>query len=258
MSTLLVPRRFNGPPASANGGYVAGALAEASGLGDDVTVQLRKPPPLDRPLSLVPVDGTVELRDGDEAVAVATPDAPASWTDALPVTLAVAQSVEESYVGHRHHPFPTCFSCGPQREDGLRIFPGRVDDLRVAASWTPAPDLAGPDRVVGRPVTWAALDCVGGWSSDLEHRPMVLASMAARVGSPPEAGAAYVLVGTMVRTEGRKTWTASTMFDTDGQVVAQAEQLWIAVEWAVVQHLQQGSDGVAGDGAGHAPRPATP
>jgi hypothetical protein len=69
---------------------------------------------------------------------------------------------------------------------------------------------------------------------------MVLASMAARVGSPPQAGAPYVVVGTQLRTEGRKTWTASTMFDTDGQVVAQAEQLWIAVDWAVVQHLQQG------------------
>ncbi len=239
MSTLLVPPRFNGPPASANGGYVAGALAEASGLGDDVTVQLRKPPPLEQALSLVPVDGTVELRDGDEVLAVATPEAPASWTDTLPVTLAVARSVEESYVGHRHHPFPTCFSCGPQREDGLRIFPGRVDDLRVAASWTPAEDLAGPGGHVDRPVTWAALDCVGGWSSDLEHRPMVLASMAARAGSPPQAGAPYVVVGTMVRSEGRKTWTASTMFDTDGQVVAQAEHLWIAVDWAVVQHLQE-------------------
>jgi hypothetical protein len=205
-----------------------------------VTVQLRKPPPLEQPLSVVTADGRVELRDGEDVVAVATAEAPASWTDTLPVTLAVARSVEESYVGHRHHPFPTCFSCGPQRPDGLRIFPGRLDDLRVAASWTPAGDLAGPEGHVEPPVTWAALDCVGGWSSDLEHRPMVLASMAARVGSPPQAGAPYVVVGTMVRSEGRKTWTASTMFDTDGQVVARAEHLWIAVDWAVVQHLQDG------------------
>ncbi len=239
MSTLVVPRRFNGPPASANGGYVAGALAEASGLDGDVTVQLRQPPPLDQQLSVVTAGGRVELRDGDEVVAVATAEAPASWTDALPVTLAVARSVEESYVGHRHHPFPTCFSCGPQRDDGLRIFPGRVDDLRVAASWTPADDLAGRGGHVDRPVAWAALDCVGGWSSDLEHRPMVLASMAARAGSPPQAGAAYVLVGTMVRSEGRKTWSAISKFDTDGQVVAQAEHRWIAVDWAVVQHLQE-------------------
>ncbi|HET6561843.1 MAG TPA: hypothetical protein VFG72_08205 [Marmoricola sp.] len=240
MSTFVVPRRFNGPPSSGNGGYVAGSLAELSGLGDDVTVQLRKPPPLEKALDVTPVEGRVELRDGDDVVAVAIPDAPESWTDTLPVTVAQARSVEESYVGHRHHPFPTCFSCGPQRDDGLRIFPGRVDDRRVAASWTPAPDLPEHDGRIGVPVTWAALDCVGGWSSDLEHRPMVLASMAARVGSPPQAGASYVVVGTQVRSEGRKTWTASAMFDTDGHVIAQAEQLWIVVDWAVVQHLQGG------------------
>ncbi len=235
-----MPRRFNGPPSSANGGYVAGALAEASGLTGDVTVQLRKPPPLETPLELVPGDGRVELRHGGELVAVAVAEGPQSWTDALPVTVAQARAAEESYVGHRHHPFPTCFSCGPQRDDGLRIFPGRVDDRRVAATWTPAADLAAPDGAVGVPVTWAALDCVGGWSSDLEHRPMVLASMAARIGSPPQAGASYVVVGTMVRSEGRKTWTASTMVDPDGLVLAQAEQLWIAVDWAVVQDLQAG------------------
>jgi hypothetical protein len=68
---------------------------------------------------------------------------------------------------------------------------------------------------------------------------MVLAEMSARLESPPQAGTAYVVVGTLVRTEGRKTWTASAMFDGD-RLVGQAEQLWVAVDWAVVQHLQDG------------------
>jgi hypothetical protein len=238
MTTIVIPRRFNGPPSSANGGYAAGALAEAAGL-EDVTVQLRRPPPLASPLDVVTTAEGVELRHGAEVVAVALPEGPGSWTEALPVTLAQAREAEASYAGLRHHPFPTCFSCGPQRDDGLRIFPGRVDDVRVAASWTPAADLADAEGRVGVPVTWAALDCVGGWSSDLEHRPMVLASISARIGSPPEAGTAYVLVGTLLRTEGRKTWAATTMIDTDGRVVAQAEQLWIVVDWAVVHRLQE-------------------
>ena len=29
------------------------------------------------------------------------------------------------------------------------------------------------------------------------------------------------------------------MIDTDGRVVAQAEQLWIVVDWAVVHRLQE-------------------
>ncbi|MEV4624044.1 hypothetical protein AB0J74_35700, partial [Asanoa sp. NPDC049573] len=27
------------------------------------------------------------------------------------------------------HPFPTCYVCGPERADGLRIFPGPVGDV---------------------------------------------------------------------------------------------------------------------------------
>jgi hypothetical protein len=102
-------------------------------------------------------------------------------------------------------------------------------------------DLSSPGGpAVTEPVTWAALDCVGGWSSDLEHRPLVLASMTARIQSPPQAGTAYVVVGTTVRIEGRKTWTASALYDDSGLLVAQAQHLWIAIDPSVVKRLQEG------------------
>ena len=238
MRPLVIPARFNGPPGSANGGYAAGALARAArpatGWDGEVTVRLRQPPPLERPLAPTVVDGTVELRDAEKTVAVAYDHGPEAWTDPEPVALATARGAESRYAGARSHPFPTCFSCGPAREagDGLRIFPGRVDGDRVAATWTPQAGLDGPIGDVDEPVTWAALDCVGAWSSDLEHRPLVLGEVSARVVSPPSLGATYVVVGTHLRTEGRKTWTATALFDEDGSVVGQAEQLWIAVDWA--------------------------
>jgi hypothetical protein len=102
----------------------------------------------------------------------------------------------------------------------------------VAATWTPT------DEHVSIPVTWAALDCVSAWSSDLEHRPLVLARMTARVESPPQAGTPYVVVGTTVRVEGRKTWTASALYDGAGGLVAQAQHLWIAIDASVVEQLQ--------------------
>jgi hypothetical protein len=240
MTSLVIPARFNGPRSSGNGGYTAGALAEASGLTGIVTVQLRRPPPLDVPLRVVAVDEQVELIDGTGVVAVATIDAEISWTRTEPVGLERARSLEASYVGLTAHPFPTCFSCGPDREpgDGLRIFPGRLDDSRVAASWTPDLGLGDAEGAVSTPVTWAALDCVSAWSTDLLGRPMVLAQIAARVDGPPTPGAPYVVVGTHVRTEGRKTWTASAMFDIDGVLVGQAEQLWITVDPAVLSRLQ--------------------
>jgi hypothetical protein len=230
--TLTVPARFNGPAASGNGGWTSGALAEASGLPQPVTVQLRRPPPLGQPLDLVPADGSVELRDGEELVALAQHDDTITWTPPSPVDLATARAAEERYPGLRSHPFPRCFSCGPQRTDGLRIFPGRVDDERVAASWT-------PDGPPGTGVTWAALDCVSAWSSDLEHRPLVLARMTALIESPPQAGTPYAVVGTTVRIEGRKTWTASALYDEESTLVAQAQHLWIAIDPSGVAQLQK-------------------
>ena len=240
--SITIPARFNGPASSGNGGWTAGALAEAArkaGLSGPVTVQLRMPPPLETPLDVVASDRAVELRRGVDVVAVATAEGPDTWTSVGPVGVAEARAAEASYAGHRSHPFPRCFSCGPDRTDGLGIFPGRVGEGRVAASWTPDESVAS-DGVVGTAVTWAALDCAGGWTSDLEHRPLVLGQMCARVESPPQPGASYAVVGLARATEGRKTWAATALFDDAGRLVAQAEQLWIAVDWAVVQHLQQG------------------
>lgn len=205
-------------------------------------VRLRLPPPLETPLELVAGDdGEVELRHEEELVAVAGPAGAVDWSDPEPVALEVARALAGSYAGLVRHPFPTCFSCGPRRAvgDGLRIFPGRLDPARVAASWVPAPSVTA-DGVAGRAVTWAALDCVGGWSSDLENRPMVLGEMVARVLSPPQEVAPYVAVGTHRWTEGRKTRTASALFSPDGQVVAQAEQLWISVSADVLARLEGG------------------
>jgi hypothetical protein len=235
--TLTIPARCNGPASSGNGGWTSGALAQASGLPGPVTVQVRRPPPLETPLDVVPVEDRVELRHGQDVVAVSVAEGPDSWAKLEPVTVEEARAAEASYAGHRSHPFPRCFSCGPQREDGLRIFPGRVAGDRVVAGWTPDPSVA-TDGIVGTAVTWAALDCAGGWTSDLEHRPLVLAQMCARVESPPQAGSSYAVVGATRRTEGRKTWAATAMFDADGRLVAQAEQLWIAVTPEVVARLQ--------------------
>jgi hypothetical protein len=160
-----------------------------------------------------------------------------------------ARAAGPSFAGLTSHPFPTCFSCGTGREpgDGLRIFPGRVADApaedgepprpRVAATWTPDKTVAedyhsytAEQPLASLPVTWAALDCIGGWAGDLDDRLMVLARMTARLDSLPVIGEEHVLVGMGRGQEGRKTWTSSTMYDADGRVVASAEHLWIAVD----------------------------
>ncbi|HEX4470654.1 MAG TPA: hypothetical protein VH085_01695, partial [Nocardioides sp.] len=89
---------------------------------------------------------------------------------------------------------------------------------------------AGEHPRAALPVTWAALDCVGGWAGDLEERLMVLARMTARVDSLPAIGEEHVVVGMGRGREGRKTFTSSTLYDAQGRVVASAEHLWIAVD----------------------------
>lgn len=251
-AVLVVPHRFRGPSRSGNGGWTAGSLAErlrpvaVAGSGcDAVEVTLRRPPPLDTELAVVveehddrPTGAT--LRDGDHTVAEAVcTDRPLTPLDV--VDPADAEAAMSDYPGHRSHPFPECFACGPARPpgDGLRIFPGPVHGRAdtVASLWMPHASLAesgdvvdaGVERV-GVATVWAALDCVGGWSEDLEGRPCVLGRMTARVDALPVVGEQHVVVGHRLRVDGRKTFTASTLYDSDGRVVATAEHVWVAVD----------------------------
>ena len=227
LDPLVVPARFNGPAGSGNGGWSAGALAAyVDADGGAVEVTLRQPPPLDTPMEVVEDDGVVTaMHEGAPALvarraALAPEGVPA-------VSMALAREAATRYPGLEQHPFPTCFTCGTDREpgDGLRIFPGRVDDLdgrpRVAAPW-----VAGEADLR---VVWAALDCAGAWAADMEDRMMVLGRMTAEVLGTPVAGEEHVVVGLARGSEGRKHRTATTVVDPRGAVLGRAEQVWIEV-----------------------------
>ena len=160
-----------------------------------------------------------------------------------PVPHDVAAAAEASYPGHDFHPFATCFACGTARGegDGLRIFPGQTGDgpdgALVASAWTPHPSLGEDWHTYGDDAprasvaaTWAALDCIGGWAGDLTERLMVLGRMTTRIDDLPVIGEPHVVVGEGRGHDGRKTFTASTLYDADGRVVATAEHTWIAVD----------------------------
>ncbi len=247
MNELLVPRRFAGPPSSGNGGWTAGALAalldhdrpdDRAAEWPTVRVTLRRPPPLDEPM---PVADGVATSDGEPVAVAEVVEGDLDPVD--PVAHDVAVAAAATYPGFTTHPFPACFACGPAREegDGLRIFPGQVDDAegrtRVAAPWTPHPSVAedyhqyGDDtQRASLPVTWASLDCVGGWAGDLTERPMVLGRITAQVHTLPVIGQPHVVVGDARGSEGRKTFTGATLYDADGSVVAAAEHVWIAID----------------------------
>jgi hypothetical protein len=254
---LTIPARHSGPPNSGNGGWSAGALA---GLVDHdcpenradtwppIEVTLRQPPPLDAPMNVsVDTDGATVASFGGAVVMSArlVPDADPVPVERVPAD--VARAAEATYPGLTHHPFPTCFACGTGREpgDGLRIFPGVVEPFeghaRVAATWTPHPSVredwheyVDDHGRASLATTWAALDCTGAWAADIGERMMVLGRITTAVDALPAIGEQHVVVGAHLRTEGRKSFTATTLYDADDRIVARAEHVWVAIDpdWA--------------------------
>lgn len=235
MSHLVVPHRFHGPPRSGNGGWTAGSLAgflPGDHRGATITVRLRLPPPLEVPLTVDdPPSGAGPLRILTDDLGRTVAEAVISETDLEPVAPVGVQSAvaaERDFPGWRRHPFPTCFVCGTERrsDDGLRIFPGPATTASgrvvAAAAWTP--------YATGTAITWAALDCPGAWSTDIVDRPMVLGTMTARVDRLPTTSDRYVVVAEHRGDEGRKTFTAASLYGEDGDLVATAEHVWIAID----------------------------
>ena len=221
---LVIPARFNGPAESGNGGYTCGLVAELLG-GTDVEVTLRRPPPLERELTVSSNGSGLDVRDGAELVAQARRAVPALELPP-PVSVEEAAAGSARYTGFHEHHFPTCFVCGPLREpgDGLRIFAGPVpgrDDGVVAAPWR-------PDEV-RRALVWAALDCPGafavGWA---ERGETVLGRMTARVDALPSAGEQCVVMAWPRGEDGRKVFAGTALLGEDGRVFGCAEQTWIA------------------------------
>ncbi|MEV4664746.1 hypothetical protein AB0J85_22705 [Micromonospora echinofusca] len=214
---MIIESRFNGPPGSGNGGWSAGVFAEAAGPGP-VEVTLRRPPPLETPLTLA--DGEVHDPQGLLVAQVRPTEDPRAVVP--PVELPAARAASAAYPGLVDHPFPGCYVCGPDRPDGLRIFPGRLPDGRTAA----------PFRVpaaVTTPTVWAALDCPGGWAVIAPGRPYVLGRIAAVVSALPEPGDECVVTGVLAGGEGRKALVHTSLYAPDGTLLAWARATWIAV-----------------------------
>lgn len=234
VGVVAVPARCCGPSDSANGGYVSGLIAEA--LDWPVEVELRRPPPLETPMRVDAGQETAEVSVDGVVVAVASRlGATTLGLDVPPAVAAVdAEEASTRYLGFDDHPFPRCFTCGPQREvgDGLRIFPGQVrgrPEGTVAAAWSPDTSFADGEGRVPTPVVWAALDCPSGFSflgSDLPA-PLVLGRFAVVMETPVRAGRRHVVVGWRRGREGRKHHAASVLFDEHGAPVAVARALWI-------------------------------
>ena len=225
---LIIPSRFNGPRQSGNGGFTCGLV---SLLIDGVAeVTLHSPPPLDTELDVAHTPDGVEVLDGEILVASARQIEPWQPGPPEPPGLEAARAAREHYRGHENHEFPTCFTCGPERDDGLGVFPGPVGDGVVASSWTAAESLPTLDGELRAEIVWAALDCAGAWASArMEEGPIVLGRMSAMLLEPLPVGREYVSYGWTDSEEGRKTFSGTAVADGAGKVLAVARQTWISL-----------------------------
>ena len=227
MTELTLPGRFNGPPESANGGYTCGRLAN---LLESLCVQvtLRLPPPLDVPLKVKRELGKVSLFHDEALVAEAVPSELALEVPTAP-TIEEAREASKGYIGHSHHPFPTCFVCGPARDDGLSIFAGAKGE-QVAAVWTPEESLGDERGVVLPEYIWCALDCPGAFSVDQNmENPRVLGRLTGELYRPLQTGKPAVILGWPLGFERRKAFAGTAVFDHEGQLCAAAQAVWIAL-----------------------------
>ena len=227
MTALTIASRFQGPPGSANGGYVCGLVAAT--LRVDLKVRLVAPPPLGTPLALEPVgagEWLLSAAAGPVAQGIA-----ARLELEVPSAPGYVQAVwaSQHYAGFREHAFPDCFVCGPHRRrgDGLRIFAGMLDSGIVAAPWLPADSLDGGDGKVAPEFHWAALDCPGYFAVSGGRRVMLLGEMQAHVDRRVHVGESCTVIGWRIDSDGRKHRAGTAIFDEDGELCARARATWI-------------------------------
>jgi hypothetical protein len=232
MPTLTtIPARFNGPPASGNGGYSCGLLA--AHIRGPARVRLHVPPPLETGLRITASDsGGVAMYDGDTLVGSAAP-ATLDLEIPAPPSLAEAQAAMERFPCYTNHIFPTCFVCGPERphRDGLALFPGPVGDTALwACVWRPTPDLLDESGHIRPEIMWSALDCPGYFAAlGSVLRPALLGELAGEIRAAPRGDLPLVVYAWPLGEDGRKFFAGAAIAAPDGQVVACARSTWIVL-----------------------------
>ena len=186
----------------------------------EVEVTLRRPPPLDRPLTVERSGDGVSLLDGDGLVAEARP-AKLALEAPAPVDVSAADEARERHVRDWAPEFRECYVCGV-REDGLEIRVGLVAGREPVHAAPLVLDEPAPE------IVWAAIDCPGAYAVGVAGRgEIVLGRMTARVDRVPDVGERCVAVAWPVGEEGRKLFAGTALFAADGELLAAARQVWI-------------------------------
>jgi hypothetical protein len=213
---IVIDKRFQGPPTSGNGGYVCGLLSQYVD-GPAVTVRLLLPTPLDTELKVRETEGGVVLLNGAVILAEARPAKFVLEPPTCP-SYEEAEAASLRYRGFASHWFPCCFVCGPDRVDGLHVFPGPVEGgERVACLWVPDASVASAGGSVSTEFLWAVLDCPGSFTfPQPAGEAIVLGEFQVELFGDVSVGERCVLVAWQIASHGRKHHTATALFGESG------------------------------------------
>ncbi len=231
IDTLTVARRFNGPPGSGNGGYVAGLLGGRFAGPAEVT--LRAPIPLEKPLVMVKDGSVLALRDGETLVADAVAK-PLSLEVPAPPSFALAEALATKGGSGSDSAYQVCLVCGRARApgDGLRVYcsaTGSADGLQAGA-WVPHPAFADAKGLIRPEFLWGALDCPGGSAVCTDGSEALTGRMHAVADADLPAGENCIVLAWPLGMEGRKRYSGTAVIDSQGRVRAKAFSTWIVLK----------------------------
>lgn len=228
-----IESKYNGPPGSGNGGYVAGLLA-AYHDASSVRVRLRKPPPLETQMSIVRDGDKVWLEYQGEIVAESVASSLDMEVPCIP-SYAIAEAASQSYPGFERHAFPYCYVCGPKRKesDGLRLFTG----LASAGDYVAAPfhtfdELYNANGQMTIETIYAALDCPGAYAITQidEEKVLVLGEIVVDIIEPIRKGDKLIVMGWYLGKERKKNFSGTAIINQAGDIKAKAKATWIEID----------------------------
>lgn len=256
-TAVTLPTWANGPTGTGNGGFAAGVVAAllAPGLGEAVTVTLRTPPPLGRPLTVrvEPGEGGAALLDAGVVVADAVrAELDRFVPDVLREIDPERAAAASTAFGFRdRHPFPTCLVCGAQRaagEPALNLHCGTISGYSLtggvqvyADAWHVDPALVertatdGPCAELGLPaerlLAWAALDCPSAapFAAPDVASPVVLGRITVRIDRVPLAGETLIAGAWSRGVDGRRRHSSSVLIAPGGELVGVADATWFTL-----------------------------
>lgn len=238
-STIRVPRWFQGPTGSGQGGWTTARLIDV--IGQPATVAIRAPIPLDTDLVVEESEpnqrwNLVDPSTNPTTVVMQAERWEPEFFSTQPLSLSDARTARASFpVRNEDHPVPHCFSCGIQ-QDSMRVQAGPVGDGRFATDWTPPAWAIGVDGSVDGAALWAALDCAAAWFVGYEgsRRPAFTVQYAVEVSKAVDPKECYAIVAwggdDDAGWDGRKRRGASAAFTADGLCIARSRSLWVAIQ----------------------------